>query len=244
MPDGSTGPALPDVRLGHLTEQYYRAQRSEAEAALAALPDHESRLIAFDAARAVVRSLPEALAGASPERLQQLLALTVERVERPTARWSGWRGVPRSARSLPARRARLTTRGLGGCAPGRTRTPNTNAAFWTSPSRWVEAGLPAPRALHPVSRRDQRIGCETWSTTIATARTSASSRPGATSAPYESRGRLVRSRPLLRLQPAPGRRHLAALARATRKARARGRITIRSGRVPARLVAEDRRRSP
>ncbi len=66
---------------GHIDEAEYRRSRADAEAALAALPDQESKLVAFDRARAVVRSLPESIAAASPERLQRLFAMMVERVD-------------------------------------------------------------------------------------------------------------------------------------------------------------------
>jgi hypothetical protein len=39
----------------------------------------------------------------------------------------------------------------GRSAPGRTRTPNTNAASWTGISRWAEVPAPLPRAKPPTA---------------------------------------------------------------------------------------------
>ncbi len=65
---------------GHIDEARYRADRAEIEAGLAALSE-DDRLVKFDRTRALVRTLPEAMAGASRDRLQELVAMVVERVE-------------------------------------------------------------------------------------------------------------------------------------------------------------------
>ena len=65
---------------GHLDEAKYRGERADIEASLAALAE-DNRLVQFDRTRALVRTLPEAMAGASRDRLQELVAMVVERVE-------------------------------------------------------------------------------------------------------------------------------------------------------------------
>ena len=64
---------------GDLTDDDYLAQRDETHAALAKLPDGD-RIVAFDAHRARILALPEAIAAASPERREELCRIVVERV--------------------------------------------------------------------------------------------------------------------------------------------------------------------
>jgi hypothetical protein len=55
------------------------AERDAARAALAELPDGD-RIAAFDAYRAQVLALPEAIAAASPARLEELCRIVVAKV--------------------------------------------------------------------------------------------------------------------------------------------------------------------
>jgi integrase len=64
---------------GDLTDEEYVAKRDEVKAALAALPAGD-RIASFDAFRAQVLALPEAIAVASPARREELCQLVVERV--------------------------------------------------------------------------------------------------------------------------------------------------------------------
>jgi hypothetical protein len=57
----------------------YRRQRDETQAALAQLPDGD-RVVAFDAHRARILALPDAIAVASPQRREELCRIVVERV--------------------------------------------------------------------------------------------------------------------------------------------------------------------
>ncbi len=78
---------------GDLTENAYRTQRAEVGAQLAALPD-ANELAVFDRNRDLVLSLPEALAAASGDRVQELLALLVERVDAADQRVVGITWTP------------------------------------------------------------------------------------------------------------------------------------------------------
>ena len=64
---------------GDLTDVEYQAQRDAVRAALAALPD-DDRIRSFDAYRARLLALPEAIAVASPARQEELCRILVERV--------------------------------------------------------------------------------------------------------------------------------------------------------------------
>jgi hypothetical protein len=66
---------------GDMTEVDYRAAKAETEAALAAIPAPNERVVEFDRYRDVVTSLPDTLAGATPEAIQPIIALLVERVD-------------------------------------------------------------------------------------------------------------------------------------------------------------------
>ena len=57
----------------------YQAQRDAVRVALAALPD-DDRIRSFDAYRARLLALPEAIAVASPARREELCRILVERV--------------------------------------------------------------------------------------------------------------------------------------------------------------------
>ena len=64
---------------GDLTDEEYLVKRDEVKAALSTLPDGD-RIAHFDAYRAQVLALPEAIAVASPARREELCQLVVERV--------------------------------------------------------------------------------------------------------------------------------------------------------------------
>ncbi len=64
---------------GDLTDAAYQAERDAARAALAELPDGD-RILAFDAYRARVLALPDAIAAASAARREELCRIVVERV--------------------------------------------------------------------------------------------------------------------------------------------------------------------
>jgi hypothetical protein len=64
---------------GDLSDADYQAQRDAVRTALAALPD-DDRIRSFDAYRARLLALPEAIAVASPARREELCRILVERV--------------------------------------------------------------------------------------------------------------------------------------------------------------------
>jgi len=64
---------------GDLTDAAYQKKRDETRAALAELPDGD-RILAFDAYRARVLALPQAIAVASPARREELCRIVVEQV--------------------------------------------------------------------------------------------------------------------------------------------------------------------
>ena len=64
---------------GDLTDAVYQAERDAARLALAELPDGD-RILAFDAYRARILALPEAIAVASGARREELCRIVVERV--------------------------------------------------------------------------------------------------------------------------------------------------------------------
>jgi hypothetical protein len=64
---------------GDLSDAGYLVKRDEVQAALAELPDGD-RITSFDAYRASVLSLPDAIAAASPVRRAELCRMVVDRV--------------------------------------------------------------------------------------------------------------------------------------------------------------------
>ncbi len=84
---------------------------------LAALPSSDHKLVLFDNYHQSVRSFPETLAAASPEKLRELVALLVERVDTVD------RAVTRVVWTAPARpfflaaAAEAEKRALWGVAP-------------------------------------------------------------------------------------------------------------------------------
>jgi DNA invertase Pin-like site-specific DNA recombinase len=64
---------------GDLTDAAYQAERDAARAALAELPDGD-RILAFDAYRARILALPDAITAASGARREKLCRIVVERV--------------------------------------------------------------------------------------------------------------------------------------------------------------------
>jgi hypothetical protein len=64
---------------GDLSDTEYQAARDATRAALAALPDGD-RITTFDAYRARVLALPEAVAAASPAHREELCRIVVKRV--------------------------------------------------------------------------------------------------------------------------------------------------------------------
>jgi len=64
---------------GDITDDEYRAERDATHAALARLPDGD-RVVVFDAHRARILTLPDAIAVASPEKREELCRIVVQRV--------------------------------------------------------------------------------------------------------------------------------------------------------------------
>ena len=64
---------------GDISDGDYQARRDDVRAALRELPD-DDRLRSFDAFRAQLLPLPEAIAVASPQRRAELCRIVVERV--------------------------------------------------------------------------------------------------------------------------------------------------------------------
>lgn len=64
---------------GDLGDAEYQAERDATRAALGELPDGD-RIRAFDAYRARILALPEAIAAASPARLEELCGIVVQKV--------------------------------------------------------------------------------------------------------------------------------------------------------------------
>ena len=65
---------------GDISDEDYLARRDEVRSALAGLPGDDDRMAHFDAYRARVLALPEAIAVASPARLEELCRIVLERV--------------------------------------------------------------------------------------------------------------------------------------------------------------------
>jgi DNA invertase Pin-like site-specific DNA recombinase len=80
---------------GDLSDTEYRRLRAEVEADLLAIPGEADKVIMFDRHRLVVQSLGDELAAATPEAIQQVVALLVERVETRDREVVGW--VPTGA---------------------------------------------------------------------------------------------------------------------------------------------------
>lgn len=64
---------------GDLTDAQYQAERDATRSALDALPD-ENRVMTFDAYRAKLLALPEAIEQASPTRREELCRMVIERI--------------------------------------------------------------------------------------------------------------------------------------------------------------------
>jgi hypothetical protein len=96
---------------GDLSDDDYRAERREIEAALAALPARSTdTLVAFDEARARLLSMPEAIAAASHERRAEIAGLLVERVT--ATRMTGVTGLEWTAPAAPFFRRVLSERAV------------------------------------------------------------------------------------------------------------------------------------
>ncbi len=96
---------------GDLSDDDYRAERREIEAALATLPARGTdTLVAFDEARARLLSMPEAIAAASPERRAEIVGLLVERVT--ATRQTGLTGLEWTAPAAPFFRLVLSERAV------------------------------------------------------------------------------------------------------------------------------------
>ena len=96
---------------GDLTDDEYRAERREIEAALAALPARSTdTLVAFDEARARLLSMPDALAAASDDRRAEIATLLIGRVE--ANRTTGLTGLEWTARAAPFFRVVLSERAV------------------------------------------------------------------------------------------------------------------------------------
>lgn len=65
---------------GDITDEVYQAQRDEVRAALAQLPETDNRIANFDAYRARLLTLPEAIAVASPARREELCQIVLRRI--------------------------------------------------------------------------------------------------------------------------------------------------------------------
>ncbi len=66
---------------GDLSDAEYRKGRAAVEAALSAIPGDDDKLVVFNKHRRVVVSLGDTLAVATPEEVQPIVALLVDRVE-------------------------------------------------------------------------------------------------------------------------------------------------------------------
>ena len=75
---------------GDITDTEYRKARSEVEAALAAIPGDSDKVVLFDRHRRVIQSLGDTLADATPEAIQSIVSLLVERVETDDRHVVGW----------------------------------------------------------------------------------------------------------------------------------------------------------
>lgn len=80
---------------GDLSDTEYRRLRSEVEAELLAIPGEAEKVVLFDRHRLIVQSLGDELATATPEAIQSIVALLVERVETRDRQVVGW--VPTGA---------------------------------------------------------------------------------------------------------------------------------------------------
>ena len=65
---------------GDITDAIYQAQRDEVREALAGLPEGDDRVAHFDAYRARLLALPEAIAVASPARREELCQIVLRSV--------------------------------------------------------------------------------------------------------------------------------------------------------------------
>ena len=112
---------------GELPESEYRGKVADIRRQLAALPSPDDKLVLFDRYRSEVRSFAETLAGASEEKVRELVALLIDRVE------TADRAVGRVVWSAPARpfflaaAANADDRALCGVAPPDGFEPPTQA---------------------------------------------------------------------------------------------------------------------
>ena len=96
---------------GDLTDDEYRGERREIEAALAAMPARSTdTLVAFDEARAWLLSMPEALAAASDEHRAEIAAVLIGRVE--ANKTTGMTGLEWTPPAAPFFRAVLSERAV------------------------------------------------------------------------------------------------------------------------------------
>ena len=75
---------------GDLSDAEYRRLRSEVEADLLAIPGEADKVVLFDRHRLVVQSLGNELTTVTPEAIQTIVALLVERVETRDRQVVGW----------------------------------------------------------------------------------------------------------------------------------------------------------
>ncbi len=75
---------------GDLSDAEYRRLRSEVEADLLAIPGDTEKVVLFDRHRMVIQSLGDELAAATPEAIQQVVTLLVDRVETADREVVGW----------------------------------------------------------------------------------------------------------------------------------------------------------
>jgi hypothetical protein len=100
---------------GDLSDVEYQAERDAARAALAELPDGD-RIRAFDAYRARVLSLPEAIDAASPQRREELCRIVVQQVVVRNRQLASIDWTP-AARPFFEKRQRECPQGASGTRP-------------------------------------------------------------------------------------------------------------------------------
>ena len=101
---------------GDLSDDEYRAERREIDAAVAALPALATdTLVAFDEARARLLSMPEAIAAASAERRAEIVPLLVARVT--ATRTTGMTGLEWTPPAAPFFRLVLSKRAVWADGP-------------------------------------------------------------------------------------------------------------------------------
>jgi DNA invertase Pin-like site-specific DNA recombinase len=126
---------LEQHRHGYIDDEQLHREMTTVRRQLAALPSPDDKLVLFDRYRAEVKSFAEALDAAAPEKLRELVALLVERVEtdaRAVARVM-WTGPARPF--FVATAAEAAERAVWGVAPPDGFEPPTPA-------------LGRPRSIH------------------------------------------------------------------------------------------------